>query len=422
MALKAYKYRIYPNKGQAEQIARSIGCARFIYNLYVAWWNENNGKDKDGSWKKLPKLPLVTDFSHCEEYAFLKEADSDALSAARTNFQMSMKNYFDSRTGKRKGRKSGKPTFKSKHRSKWAYKTQCRKDSIRFDGDGKHVRLPKLGWVKAVMHRPIEGEIKSVNVEKKRSGRYYISVLVEYEPIPYDSYRIQKPKSEQRVVGLDMSLESFAVSSNPDDTIPKYDRLYRLYERRLKRLARRKDRKQNGSRNREKACVRLAREHEKIANRRREHCIQAALYFTTRYDVVVIETLDMQAMSRGLRLGKSVHDLGWGEFRQWLKLEADRHFCTVVEADRWFASSKLCNHCGSRNSQLRLSDREWVCGECGTVIDRDYNAACNLRDYYMKDLDTAATAGIYGCGDGTSTLSVNTDTASTVSEAASPSL
>lgn len=284
MANKAYKYRIYPDEQQANMIARCAGCARFIYNQYVAWWNDNNKKDENGNWIKTPNLPCVTHFSRNAEYFFLKEVDSLALANALLNFRTALKNFFDSRTGKRK------------------------------------------------------------------------------------------------------------------------------------------DKKKKGSKNREKARVKLAKEHEKIANRRREHCIQTALYFVRNYDVVVIESLDMRAMSKSLNLGKSVHDLAWGQFVQWLELEASRHFCTIVKADKWYASSKLCNHCGAKNKDLKLSDREWVCPECGAVIDRDYNAACSLRDYYIKGLNTVATTGIKGCGDIDRYDDGKTVTASRAVEAASPLL
>lgn len=121
------------------------------------------------------------------------------------------------------------------------------------------------------------------------------------------------------------------------------------------------------------------------------------------YDVIVIEDLNMQAMSRSLRLGKSVMDIGWGRFRSWLTEECDKYGVELVIADKWFASSKTCNHCGHKNKELTLSDREWVCSECGATLDRDYNAACNLRDYYLNSINTVATTGIHAQGDETST-------------------
>lgn len=157
------------------------------------------------------------------------------------------------------------------------------------------------------------------------------------------------------------------------------------------------------SKNREKARIRLARLSEKISNQRRDYCIKTALYFARKYDVIVLEDINMQNMSRTLRLGKSVNDLGFGEFRRWLEYEGEKYDSLVYYADKWFASSKTCHECGEKNSLLRLSDREWVCPHCGSIIDRDRNAAMNLRDYFI-DINTAGTAGINACGDTSSTL------------------
>ena len=127
-------------------------------------------------------------------------------------------------------------------------------------------------------------------------------------------------------------------------------------------------------------------------------------YFARKYDVVVIEDLNMQNMARSLRLGKSVMDLGWGMFKTWLGIECEKYDTYLMKADKWFASSKTCHKCGAKNTLLELSDREWVCPNCGCVIDRDRNAAINLRDYFLKQYNTAGTAEINACGDNASTL------------------
>ena len=208
-----------------------------------------------------------------------------------------------------------------------------------------------------------------------------------------------------KVVGLDMSLQSLVVSSEPsDDAIPKRVRLYRKDEKQIARLQRSVSRKVFKSKNRDKVRKRLAREHERIAAKRRENAIQTALHYVRKYDVVVIEDLDMQSMSRSLRLGKSVLDIAFGEFRHWLEWEAQKYDCYVCVADKWFASSKTCHECGHKNESLALSDRVWTCPSCGVKLDRDRNAAINLRMWFEEMYNTAGTVGIHACGDFASTL------------------
>ena len=143
---------------------------------------------------------------------------------------------------------------------------------------------------------------------------------------------------------------------------------------------------------------------ERIAAKRRENAIQTALHYVRKYDVVVIEDLDMQSMSQSLRLGKSVTDIAFGEFRKWLEWEASKYDCYVLVADKWFASSKTCHDCGYKNNSLKLSERGWVCPKCGARHDRDRNAALNLRGYFEDLYNTAGTAEINACGDFASTL------------------
>ena len=212
------------------------------------------------------------------------------------------------------------------------------------------------------------------------------------------------------VVGLDMSLSQFVVSSNRDDnTKTKYVRLFRKNEKRLARLGRNLSKKKfidnKPSSNRLKAQLRYAKLSEHISNKRKDYCIKEAVYYATHYDVIVLEDLDMQSMSRSLHLGKSVNDLGFGMFKSWLSHECKKHDSIIMFADKYFASSKTCFECGAKNDLLKLSDREWVCPHCGAIIDRDYNAALNLRDYFYKVIyNTVGTTEIKACGETPSTL------------------
>lgn len=401
MAYKAYKYRIYPNKEQQQKMMQFFGCVRTVYNMCIDYYNAEyqRWKTQGGMFKKTP---LVTEYKKIKPY--LKDCDNAALAYARSNFEKALSDFFKSRNGKRKGKKIGFPKYKKRGKSKFTYKTCDTHGGIRFDETRTHIKLPKMGWVKCVLHRPYEGIIKSVNVTMNKSDKYYISVMTEVEVIKPEMIK-KNNINHLSVVGLDMSLPKFLISSDEsDNAITKYNHEYRREERRLARLQRRMSKKVKGSSNRFKARKRLNVLYEKVSNRRKEFIIKTALYYARKYDAIVIEDLDMQNMSRSLRLGKSVMDLGWGMFVSWLEHECSKYDTFVLKADKWFPSSKTCHECGSKNDLLRLSDREWVCPTCGCIIDRDYNAALNLRDYFINEYNTAGTAGINACGDETSTL------------------
>lgn len=399
---KAYKYRIYPNKEQQLKMKQFFGCCRFVYNKCIEWYS-NAYK----SWKEngtdIGKTPLLTEFK--KEYEFLKECDNAAIAYARSNFEKAIRDFIKSKNGKRQGKRLGFPRFKSKHKSKSIYKTCDSHGGIKFIED-KYIKLPKIGLVKCVKHRDFEGVIKAVNVECKASGKFYVSVMVECPDCQLPLISKRKKLNNPNVVGIDMSLSDFIVSSNEEDNaIIKYVRNYRKEERHLKRQQRKLSKKINGSNNRLKAKRKLAILHEKISNRRKDLCYKAAFHFANRYDIIMLEDINLQNMSRTLHLGKSVCDLGFGLFRNMLSYKCIENDSVLMYIDKWYPSSKLCSACGNKNSLLKLSDREWVCEECGTIHDRDYNAACNIRDYYYKIVNnTAGTAGINACGDTASTL------------------
>jgi putative transposase len=250
-----------------------------------------------------------------------------------------------------------------------------------------------------------------------KSEEFYVSLNVECNEKVAVINKVYN-KDNLKVVGLDMSLQHFCVSSDPsDDAITKYIREYRKEEKRIARLQRRMSRRKStvekevdgekkkteGS-NHRKARLRLARKSERISRRRREFCIKMARYFAMKYDVVCIEDINMQAMSRSLHLGKSVMDLGWGMLRRWLEYECEKYDTVVYKVDKWYPSSKTCHCCGHVNKDLKLSDREWVCPHCGATIDRDRNAAMNLRDCFVNEICTAGTVGINARGNSASTL------------------
>ena len=398
--LKAFKYRLLPNTEQAEYIKRTIGSARFVYNWLLNDYKEQlDIYNKNNKQVDKPRIKEVTEAK--KDNDFLSGVDSLALANAKLNLNTALRNFFDSRKGKRKGRKIGFPKPHKKMKSRWSYTTNNQGGNIRVENG--HICLPKIKWVKLIQHRELEGEIRSVTVSMERNGDFYVSVLCNVEQAKKQR---QKPDTV-KVVGLDMSYTEFVVDSDTlsDDTKPKYVRQYRSNEKKRSRLNRAMSRKTIGSRNRDKARVRLAKLDRHIANCRTDFAHKMSRHYAENYDVVVIEDIDMQSQARKKMKGhgKSANDLGWGQFKSYLKYKCEIYGSLLVVADKWFASSKTCNSCGTVNHGLTLYDREWTCPECGATLHRDYNAACNLRDWYFERYNTVGTTGINACGDSANT-------------------
>ena len=406
MSFIAYKYRIYPNEEQSIKIKKTVGCARLTYNLLLEDYKVQLDNHNETDYPV--KLKEVSYFKQQPEYNFLNEVDSLALANSKMNIQSALKNFFDSRKGKRKGKKVCFPKKHKKSKSRLTYTTNNQNGTVDIK-DG-HIKLPKIGWIKMVEHRPHEGVIKSVTVTQERDDTFYVSVRCEIPDKEYNLSYLNKPKNEIKVVGLDMSFDKFIVDSDDtvsDDMKTKYVRQYRTHERKLKRLSRSLSRKQEKGNNREKARVKLAKEHRKVTNCRLDFAHKTSSYYAKNYDVIVIEDIDMSSMAKSkLRgHGKSANDLGFGMFKTFLKYKCPKNGSLLIHADRWYPSSKLCSVCGTKNTNLELKDREWTCPHCGTVHNRDKNAAYNLRDWFYTEYcnNTAGTAEIYAYGDATST-------------------
>ena len=289
--LRAFNYRLYPDKIQVQKLAQAFGCARFLYNNLLSWWStEYETAHKE--MRLMDKLPLVTYFK--KDFPFLKDVDSLVLMNARRNFEHAIKNFFDSKKGKRKGRKVGFPTYKKKG-IKDICQTNNVNNAIRVDYDKSCIKLPKLGWTKCRLHRmiPQEGKIVCCTMSKSKDGKYHVSVLVDFPE--RETTLTEKDIDTLKVVGLDMSLSNFVVDSedNGNDTKTTYIRQYRKNEKKLKKLNKRLSRKVKGSKNREKARQRLASQHAYIANCRKDFCHKEALHYAREYDVIVIEDLNM---------------------------------------------------------------------------------------------------------------------------------
>lgn len=363
MANKAYKFRLYPNKEQEILICKTFGCVRFIYNRMLS--------DKIEYYNETKQRLNNTPAQYKAEFEWLKEVDSLALANAQINLQTAYRNFFRSP-------KTGFPKFKSKKRSKLTYTTNNQKGTVSII-DGK-IKLPKVGLVKMKQHRliPSDQKIKSATISKTPSGKYYVSILVEYEQTIPD---IQLDKN--KALGLDYASHSFYVDSQGREA--DYPKFYRKAQDKLAREQRKLANMKYGSNSYHKQKIKVARIHEKVANQRLDWIHKLSTRLANEYDIVCVEDINMQNMARSLKLGKSTNDNGFGMFRNILSYKLADRGKAFVKIDKWFPSSKMCRHCGSINHELTLSDRVWTCG-CGATINRDENAAINIMNEGLRML------------------------------------
>jgi putative transposase len=373
---RAYKYRIYPTDEQKRILARTFGCARFIYNWALrlrtdAYYQQQK---RIGYYETSARL---TELKKQPEYSWLNEVSCVPPQQALRHLEKAFKNFFEGR--------ANYPTWKCRHSEQSAeYTTSA------FKWDGTHLTLAKMDEpLEIVWSRPLPDGCKptTLTVTKDTAGRYFVSILVEEDikPLPVTN----------TMVGLDLGLKSMVITSSGESVgNPQF---FRKDEKKLAKAQRRLASKKKGSKNRHKAQIKVARVHARIADRRRDyqHKLSTRIVHSlpapqAGLQVICIESLSVKNMLQNHCLAKSISDVGWGEFVRQLEYKAQWYGRTLIKIDKWYPSSKRCSHCGHILHSLSLDVRFWMCPECKTFHDRDINAAKNVL---------AAGLAVSACGE-----------------------
>ena len=355
MIFNAAKVRLYPTKEQELLLSKNFGCARWLWNNNLAatqahYKETGKGLSNFAMNNRIPGLKI--------EFPWLDEVYSQALQSSCSNLSKAFVNFFEKRSKfPQFKRKSGKQSFQFPQGAKL---------------ESNRIYVPKIGWIKAVIHREIVGKIKTVTVSRNPSGKYFASILTEIAVEP-------KPISfSGKILGIDVGLLDLAVTSDGSKfSNPKH---FKKKRKNLKRKQQKLARKKKGSKRREKAKLHVAKAYEKIANARSDFLHKLSRKLVDENQVIAIEDLNVKGMMRNHCLAGAIGDVGWGEFSRQLEYKATRDGKGFVKVDRFYPSSKACSDCGIiRADKMTLDIRSWECKNCGSKHDRDVNAAKNIR-------------------------------------------
>lgn len=365
------------NKKQVELMHKSFGCARLAFNSYLAERQKvykETGNTLRGSEFKSNFIKLKND----PNFLFLKEPDKFAIEVGIESVEDAYDRFF-------KGQNKF-PKFKSKHKSEQKYTTKSTNNNIKLDAVNQKVKLPKLGWIRVrfskkqrqlFQEKGFHGVVKGATISFHNSGQYYVSLKIE-EVVDLKKANDWTSVPEDQIIGCDLGLTHFLIDSNGN----KIDNPRFLKERlhKLAKLQRQLKNKKIGSFNYKKLQKKVAKLHLRIANMRKDFLHQQSRKLVNENQVIVLEDLNVKGMIKNKKLARSIADVSWSMFKTFVSYKADWDNKKVVLVNRFFASSKLCNDCKEKNTLLSLNEREWVCPKCGTIHDRDKNAANNIKE------------------------------------------
>lgn len=370
---KGYKYRIYPTEEQKIQIEKTFGCKRFIYNHFLDM--KINLYKTEGKFLSYTKCSsILTELKR--ELEWLKEVDKFALQNSLKDLDSSYKNFF--RENKKGNKNQGFPKFKTKRDNKKSYRTNFTNKNIELDYETHQIKLPKLKWIKASLHRKFTGKILSATIKKVPSGKYYISLNVECE-------HQELPKNNNQV-GLDLGLTDLIIKSD-GETIENKKITYN-YEKKLSKLQRQLAKKQKASKNFKKQKIKVAKLHEKIRNIRKDNLHKISSQIVKENQFIFSENLNVAGMVKNHNLSKSIQDASWYELTRQLEYKSLWNDRIYHKVDRYYASSQICNVCNNKNKDIKnLSIRNWTCPNCNTTHNRDINASRNIIKQGLKELE-----------------------------------
>ena len=391
---KSLKVRLYPTEDQEILFNKTFGCCRFVYNRHKeerdTFYNENI-RDKNLTKEEVQELYKTfkpkTQKEFCDEFEWLREIPTITVIDSIRRCEAAYNNFFKSHSGKRKGRKVGSPKFKSRKDKNQSFSVYMLSKNC-LDWEHRLITIPKFKQVKFRHAEDKKGKWiewykgatpKHITVSKNACGEYWCSVSFEKNQ---DIYQII---NTSKTVGLDFSPNCLYINDSGEPA-PGFIKAKQENKKKLTKLQRRLARKQKDSKNREKARIKLARFENHIANIRQDYREKEALRLVRENDIIGIEDLNIQAMEKFSHNAKNYVDTSWYSFITRLEQKAKFHNCLIIKSDRFYPSSKTCNHCGYVKQDLKLSDRTWICPECSTEIQRDQNAAQNLKDNALKIL------------------------------------
>ena len=375
----AIKYRLYPTSEQKIMFAKTFGCCRKVYNLMLS--------EKIESYKTTGKFVAVTPAKYKKDFPYLKEVDSLALANVQLNLQSAFRNHFD----RNRRKKTGFPKFKSAKHSRKSYTTNNQNGTVAII-DSRYIRLPKIGKVRAVIHRVpgTDWKLRSATVSCSSDDRYYVSVLFEYE-----NSASAYVADENNAIGMDYASDGLYVDDKGN--IGTNHKFYRESHKKLAKEQRKLSRKKGSRKGEDKSHNYLKQQrkvnriHTHIANQRKDNLHKISAEIANQYDIVCVENLNMRNMSnRGFGNGKATLDNGYGMFLDMLEYKLANRGKYLVKVDKWYPSSQICHCCGKRHPEMKdLRIRTMRC-ECGYVMDRDRNAAMNIKKEGLRIMNSTA--------------------------------